>query len=96
VNSIFSFEQIFKFDKMITSKIIQGVYILGLVMTTLSGLFMFTKSFMLGLMIIVFGNLFLRIYCELVIVFFKIKDDAHDVKLYLAEIAESLQEKDNS
>ena len=66
------------FDKMLTPKIIIVVYWLMLVVSVVGGLVaMFTTSFLAGLVGIVGGALFARIWCELLIVLFKMNDALH-------------------
>lgn len=61
------------FDRMLTPNIITAVYWLLLVAVLLSGLgVMFGQSFFGGLGLIVFGIIGVRIWCELLIVLFKI------------------------
>lgn len=71
---------LFSFDKMITPKIISIIYYLLLAGSVIYGvIIMFTyfsfKSFCLGLLAMVFGALFSRIWCELLIVTFKINEN---------------------
>ncbi|MEH8022415.1 MULTISPECIES: DUF4282 domain-containing protein [Rheinheimera] len=66
------------FDSMLTPKIITFVYWLMLIGVVISGLgAMFTAygSFWSGLGILVFGSIGVRIWCELLIVLFKIHDN---------------------
>ena len=69
------------FDKMIVPKIILVIYWLLVVLCVLGGLVgMFTTGFFAGLMVIIFGPLAIRIYCELMIVIFKINAALQDIK----------------
>ena len=66
------------FDSMLTPKIITFVYWLLLFAVLVSGLgAMFTAygSFWSGLGILVFGSIGVRIWCELLIVLFKIHEN---------------------
>ncbi|MDP4536778.1 DUF4282 domain-containing protein [Alkalimonas collagenimarina] len=64
------------FDSMLTPKIITFVYWLLLLGVLLSGLgTMFTTSFFAGLGILIFGAIGVRIWCELLIVLFKIHEN---------------------
>ena len=66
------------FDSMLTPKIITFVYWLLLFAVLVSGLgAMFTAygSFWQGLGILVFGSIGVRIWCELLIVLFKIHEN---------------------
>ncbi|WP_044406727.1 DUF4282 domain-containing protein [Thiomicrospira microaerophila] len=70
------FKSIFFFDAMLTPKIITAVYWLLLTGVVLSGIgTMIAQNFFFGLMIILFGALGVRIWCELLIVLFKINDN---------------------
>lgn len=69
-------KDIFFFDSMITPKIITFVYWLMLVGILVSGLgMMFGGSFLGGLGMIVGGAIGTRIWCELLIVLFKIHEN---------------------
>jgi len=68
------FNDILFFDKMLTPQIITVVYWLGLAGTVIGGLFTMTQSFLTGLAILVLGSIAVRVYCEIVIVFFKINE----------------------
>ena len=69
-------KELFVFDAMLTPKIITFVYWLCLVLVVISGLTtMFSGSFLLGIGMIVGGSVLSRIYCELMIVLFKIHEN---------------------
>ncbi len=66
------------FDSMLTPKIIVFVYWLALFSATISGLFTMFSSyggFFSGLGIILFGCIGARIWCELLVVLFKINEN---------------------
>ena len=72
--------QILYFDSMLTPKIITFVYWLSLVGVVIGGLVtMFAgrsfASFLMGLVVIAGGAIATRIYCELLIVLFKIHEN---------------------
>lgn len=72
----FSGKDLFFFNRMLTPSIITIVYWLLLIFVVLSGLgMMFTQSFLGGLGILIFGTIGVRIWCELLIVLFKINDN---------------------
>lgn len=72
----FSGKDLFFFNRMLTPSIITIVYWLLLLSVLLSGLGMiFTQSFFGGLAMLVFGAIGVRIWCELLIVLFKINDN---------------------
>ena len=70
------------FDNMLTPKIITVIYFLSLVAVILAGLFTifagqggFLMNLIMGLLTIIFGGLLVRVYCELMIVAFKINEN---------------------
>lgn len=76
------------FDKMLTPKIIVGVYWIMLVASVVSGIgsmfggytgFTFS-SFLWGLIYIVLGVVFTRIVCELLIVTFKMNEALQHIR----------------
>ncbi|HNY77338.1 MAG: DUF4282 domain-containing protein [Sedimentisphaerales bacterium] len=77
--------QIFFFDSMLTPKIINFVYwlaLLGVVVSGLASMFagfggLTFGKFLMGLFIIVGGAVAVRIWCELLIVLFKIHENIH-------------------
>ena len=73
-------QKIIRFDEMITSRLIQIIYLLGAGLISLVGLVFLFRTFLLGLAIIIFGNLVWRINCELIILLFKIKDNLAEIK----------------
>ena len=75
------FRQALFFDKMLTPTIITFVYWLLLVGCVVGGLIaMFTTSFFGGLLGIVLGVLFARIWCELLIVLFKMNEALQHIR----------------
>ncbi len=64
----------FSFRQMVSTQIIKVVYILGMIVITLSGIIAMSEGFLIGLLAIVMGNLFWRIFCEFTIIVFSIHD----------------------
>jgi len=71
----------FSFKIMITLNIVQVIYILGAIGTSLTGIAWLFSGFgmgiighFIGLLIIVFGNVMWRVWCELLIVFFRMNE----------------------
>jgi hypothetical protein len=63
------------FKKMITPIIIQVLFWLGVICAVIAALVsMLTQSLLLGLFMLVLGPILVRIYCELLIVVFRIHD----------------------
>ena len=92
----------FRFDKMITPVIIQVLFWIGVVASVLLGLGMvfsgMSSSFgggsavFMGLVWIVLGPIMTRVYCELLIVVFKIHGSLVDIKCLLRERPENAVE----
>ena len=75
------------FDKMITPVILKIVYILAMIAVVVSGVItLFRGEFWHAIGIIVFGLLGVRVYCELLILLFRIHEN-------LVEINHSLKNK---
>ena len=75
-----SIKDLFFFDAMLTPKLITLIYWLLLLVAVISGLgIMFSgisfTGFIGGLFTIILGAVFARIWCELLIVLFKINDN---------------------
>ena len=63
------------FRAMVTPVLIQAIFWIGVVLVVLSGLgALFGGAVLSGLGLILLGPLFIRIYCEIFIVLFKIND----------------------
>lgn len=79
-----------KFDKMITPVIIKGVFWIGLIISVIVGLGMIISGLssawgggvdvLAGILLLVLGPLSVRIYCELLMVMFKINDSLTEIK----------------
>ena len=79
-----------KFRKMITPVIIQVLFWVGAAMTVLAGLFAMASSFghygggagtfLGGLFIIILGPVAVRIYCELLILLFRMNETLTEIK----------------
>jgi hypothetical protein len=79
-------KEFLSFDTMLTPKIITIIYYLGLLGVVLAGLgaifggaFSF-PSLLTGVLIILFGGLLVRVYCELMIVFFKMNEALQEIR----------------
>ncbi|HUT94006.1 MAG TPA: hypothetical protein VMY37_31370 [Thermoguttaceae bacterium] len=60
---------------MITPIIIQVLFWLGILVAVIAALVsMFTQSFFVGLLMLILGPILVWVYCELLIVIFKIHD----------------------
>lgn len=68
-------QEFLSFKKMITPIIIQVLFWLGVLVAVIAALAtMFTQSFFAGLLMLILGPILVRVYCELLIVIFKIHD----------------------
>jgi hypothetical protein len=83
------------FKKMITPMIIQVLFWVGAVLSILGGLVTMATSFgryggggaqfLGGLLVIVLGPVVVRIYCELLILFFRMNETLSEIKDALAK-----------
>lgn len=79
------------FDKMLTPQVITVVYWVLLVVVVIGGIgTMFVQSFIAGIIGIILGLLFARIWCELLIVLFKMNDALQAIRNREAPETESL------
>jgi hypothetical protein len=88
-------EDFFKFRKMITPAIIQVLFWVGAVGSIIAGLIIMGISFdshyggggvfLTGLLIMLLGPIVVRIYCELLIVFFRMNETLTEIKKELAD-----------
>ncbi|AKG03779.1 hypothetical protein AAV35_002555 [Salimicrobium jeotgali] len=77
------------FNKMITPSIIKIIFIIGVVISVLMGISLIgagldnpyggSGSVFMGLLTIVIGPLVTRVYCEIIIVVFKMHESLHDI-----------------
>lgn len=74
-------EDYLKFRKMITPALIQLFFWLGVAVVVIGSLVsMFTVSVWVGLLTLVIGPISVRVYCELVIVVFRILDTLVEIR----------------
>lgn len=76
-------EDFLSFRKMLTPIIIQVLFWIGVLATVISGLVMMTQggsNIAMGVLSIVLGPIIVRIYCELLIVIFRINDTLTEIK----------------
>lgn len=76
-----NFQDLLFFEKMIVPKIITILYWLMLAACVIGGLVaMFTQSFFAGLFGMIFGLIGARVWCELLIVMFKINESLQVIR----------------
>lgn len=69
------------FDNMLTPKFISFVYWLALIGVVISAVgIMFSGSFITGLLTLIFGVVATRIFCELLIVVFKMNEALQEIR----------------
>ena len=72
---------ILNFRKMITPVIIQGLFLLGCLMVIIYGIMMMASDqFMMGLISIPVGIVVVRVYCELMILLFRIHGTLEEIR----------------
>lgn len=88
-------EDFLKFRKMITPAIIQILFWVGVAVSVISSLVVMAMSFnsysggvgvfLSGLLMLVLGPVVVRIYCELLILFFRMNENLTEIKNSLAK-----------
>lgn len=71
------FNEFISFDKMLTPTLIKIIFWIGVAASVITGLIVMSEggfAFILGLLVMALGSFITRIYCELLIVFFKIHE----------------------
>jgi len=69
------------FRRMITPVIIQVIFWIGVVVSLLAAMWMFlVRETMYGVVTLIFGILFVRIYCEILIVIFRVYDALREIR----------------
>jgi hypothetical protein len=83
----FNWAAFFSFRAMISLKIIQVLYLLVAIVNTFAGLLylffgmgMENTGRFIGLFMLTFGNIFWRVWCELIIVFFRINETMNGIE----------------
>ncbi len=70
----FDFKEFASFKQFVTPVLIQVIFWIGVVSCVVSGIgLMFSTSFWAGLVTLVIGPLFVRIWCELFLVMFQVE-----------------------
>jgi hypothetical protein len=77
------FKDFLTFRRMITPVVIQVIFWLGLVGVLVGSVVMMTEEVLLGLGMLVGGPIVLRIYCELLILFFRVNETLTDIRTSL-------------
>ena len=73
-------EKLLNFDIMFTPIIIRVIYFLGLLAVAIAAIAtMFKGGFLAGLGILLFGLIGVRIYCELMILFFRVYETLQSI-----------------
>ena len=77
-------DDLFSFEKMITPKIIMVFYVLGIIGSVLGGLYIMVEvNFFLGIAMMIFYPLGIRVYSELLIIIFRIYETLADIRSLL-------------
>ena len=84
-----NFKELTSFNKMITPSIIQVIFWVGVAFSVISGLIQIIAGIsspfaggiqvVIGLLTLVVGPLITRVYCELMIVVFKMQETLHNI-----------------
>jgi phosphotransferase system glucose/maltose/N-acetylglucosamine-specific IIC component len=88
-------EDFLKFRKMITPAIIQVLFWIGVAVCVIAGLVFMAYSFdsysggvgvfLSGLLVLILGPIGVRVYCELLILFFRMNESLTEIKDSLAK-----------
>ena len=88
-------KEFLNFDKMMTPSLIKFIFYIGTALSILTGLFMIGSGIMspfgggsmvfLGLLQIILGPFVTRIYCELLIVLFKMNESLQEINNKIKE-----------
>jgi hypothetical protein len=68
------------FDKMVMPKVITFIYWLALLGCAIGGLVTMFQSFLTGLGVLIGGAIAARLYCELLVVLFKMNEALQDIR----------------
>jgi hypothetical protein len=68
------------FRTMVTPVIIQIVFWVGVASCVIAGIFLLAAGKVQGLLVILLGPLAVRIYCEILIIFFRINETLSEIK----------------
>ncbi|MFK2827105.1 DUF4282 domain-containing protein [Bacillus sp. B190/17] len=92
-------DRFLSFDKMVTPTIIKIIFWVGVVMSVLSGIGTIAAGIsspygsglgvIMGLLTLVIGPLLVRVYCELLIIFFKMHESLKRIETQLSSQQQS-------
>ena len=75
----------FAFRKMISGVVIQIVFAIGLLFIVVGGVAAITQNQpLVGILVLIFGGLYWRIVCEVLIVIFRMNDSLKDIRVHTA------------
>ena len=72
-----------RFRRMVTPTVIEVVFWLGLLVNLAASIYVMTQggfSVLVGFLMIFFGSLMVRVYCELIILLFRIYDSLRSIE----------------
>ena len=81
-------KKLFNFDEMVTPKVIKIIFWIGIVLIAAYSLFTFVLAlntgenflFLFGILAIIIGPIMLRVYCEMIIIMFKIYEEIKKIR----------------
>jgi hypothetical protein len=77
----FDYKDLLFFKKMITPYVIQIIFWIGVVMVVVSSIGgIFQGSVLRGLVTLILGPLFVRVFCEMMILLFSVNDRLAEIK----------------
>jgi hypothetical protein len=82
-----SVKEFLSFHSMLTPIIIQIIFWIGVAACIITGVIFIATGYAQGLLIIFLGPVVVRLYCEILIIFFRINDNLEEIKDTLARRA---------
>lgn len=83
-------KEFLSFHSMLTPIIIQILFWVGVAATVIVGFILIAAGKVQGILVILFGPIIVRVYCEILIIFFRINDTLEEIKELLEKSRSSL------
>lgn len=75
-----NFKEFLSFHTMLTPIIIQILFWVGVAATVIAGVILIAAGKVQGILVIILGPIVVRVYCEILIIFFRINDTLEEIK----------------
>lgn len=90
------FQKYFSFQKMISLWLINSIYVIGVLAIIAWAIKLMLQggiNSVAGILLVIFGNLFWRIFCELSVVLFHIQKSLSKAEKYLRILSDAVQKR---